>query len=125
MRGNIVAAAAIFGGALVLASIIFIAGIYFAFDHAAGRLSSSIEAHARLTSEAGERAGAPIAAALQQVNGTIARHADAVVAAGQAVGHPVVRMQDAVPIVDQQPLRIQGTVGVEVGENKESKKGAK
>ena len=125
MRGNIVAAAAVFGGAVVLASVILVVGIFIALNRATGRVTDAVQVHGQMVRDAGTRAGEPISAALTRLDQTVARHADAVAAAGQNISRPIVRMQDPVPIIDQQPLRIQGTVGVEMGENKESKKGSK
>jgi hypothetical protein len=107
MRGNIVVAAAIAGGAFIIASVIFVIGINRGLNQAAARMSQSIDKH---TAEVAQ---------LREVH---AQHAAAVRAAGAMVGSPTVTMKSPVPIVDQQPLRIQGTVGVEMGENKESKK---
>jgi hypothetical protein len=121
MRGNIVTAAAIAGAGMVLASIIFVIGVTLALNRSAGRLSDAIDRHATQVVSAGGAAGTPIAQSLSQLNGALAHHADAVAAAGQTMAHPIVTMKSPVPIVDEQPLRVQGTVGVEVGENKEAK----
>ena len=118
MRGNIVVAAALAGGAVVVASIIFVFGIAHALDRSADRLGEAIDRHAQQTTRAGE----PIARAVAQMNEAHARHAKAVIEAGKIMSQPNVTMRSPVPIVDEQPLRIQGTVGVELGENKEAKK---
>jgi hypothetical protein len=121
MRGNIVIAAALAGGGLVLASIILVVGLTMALNRSADRLADAVDRHANNVTSAGNAAGSPIAQALSQINTSVALHADAVATAGQMVSRPLVTMKSPVPIVDEQPLRIQGTVGVEMGENKESK----
>jgi hypothetical protein len=121
MRGNIVVAAAVAGGGVVVASIIFVVGVSIALNRSADQLADAVDRHAQQTNRAGAAAGAPIAESLQQLNAALTRHGDAIVASGRIISQPTVVMKSPVPIVDEQPLRVQGTVGVEVGENKESK----
>ena len=122
MRGNIVVAALIAGAGFIIASIIFVVGIGRALNTSAERLAGAVERHARDVTAAGNRVGEPVARAIAQMNDAHAKHADAVIAAGKIMSQPAVTWKSPLPIVDEQPLRIQGTVGVEVGENKEAKK---
>lgn len=120
MRGNIVVAALIAGGAFIIASIIFVFGIGRALNESADRLADAVDQHATQMRRAGDRVGEPVARAILQMNQAHASHAKAVVEAGRIMSQPSVTVKSPVPIIDAQPLRIQGTVGVELGENKES-----
>jgi hypothetical protein len=122
MRGNIVVAALIAGGAFVVASIIFTVGIARALNSSGDRIADAVDRHAQQVSFAGNRVGEPVARAIEQMNATHAKHGEAIVAAGKIMSQPSVTWKSPLPIVDEQPLRIQGTVGVELGENKEAKK---
>ena len=122
MRGNIVIAAAIAGAAFIIASIVFVFGLGRALERSADTIAESVRQHSAHVSRAGEQVGPPIAAALAQIDQTHAKHANSVLEAGRTMAQPVVTWKSPLPIVDEQPLRIQGTVGVEVGENKEAKK---
>ena len=109
MRGNIVVAAAVFGVAVVLASVILVLGVRAAAEDASGRIATAVEKHGGLTLRAGEQAGRPIDAGFARLSGTMEEHAAAVTAAGRTISTPRVKMEGAVPIVDQQPLRVEGT----------------
>ena len=122
MRGNIVVAAAVAGGAFIIASIIFVLGIGRALNQSADRLAEAVDQHADQVTRAGDRVGEPVARAIGQMNDAHVRHAKAVVEAGKVMAQPSVTWKSPLPIVDDQPLRIQGTVGVELGENEDAKK---
>ena len=111
MRGNIVAAAAIFGLALILGCGILVIGARWALGGAADRLCDAVERHGQMTSAAGERAGKPIEQGLERLAERVDRHSSAITEAGRTIASPRVTMLGPVPITDQEPLRIQGIRG--------------
>jgi hypothetical protein len=111
MRGNIVLAAAVFGLAVVLGCGVLVLGFRWAFAGAAETLAASIDRHGELTRSAGERAGQPIEAALTELAGRVDKHSLAVAEAGRTIATPRVTLLGPVPIVDHEPIRIQGTRG--------------
>jgi hypothetical protein len=111
MRGNIVAAAAIFGIAFVLGCGLLVLGARWAIAGPFERLTTAVERHGDLTSAAGERAGKPIAFGLERLAERVDRHAGAITEAGRTIASPRVTLLGPVSITDQEPLRIQGIQG--------------
>lgn len=111
MRGNIVLAAGVLGLALVIGCGVLVLGIRWSLNGAADRLAVSIERHGEMTRAAGDRAGQPIHDALTDLAGHVDKHAAAMSEAGRNIGTARVTLLGPVPIVDQAPLRIQGTRG--------------
>jgi hypothetical protein len=111
MRGNIVLAAAVFAVGVVLGAGVLVLGFRWALTDAADHLNVAIEKHGEMTQRGAERAGQPIQAALDQVATRVAEHAGAIKEAGQTIGHSKVKIDGAVPILDQVPIRVQGTRG--------------
>ena len=122
MRGNIVIAAAIAAVGFIVASVIFTVGISRALNSSGDRIADAVDRHATQVQFAGNRVGEPVAKAIGEMNQTHARHGDAIIATGKILSQPTVTWKSPLPIVDEQPIRIQGSVGVELGENKEAKK---
>ncbi|HSU66278.1 MAG TPA: hypothetical protein VLJ39_05385 [Tepidisphaeraceae bacterium] len=113
MRGNIVTAAAVFGAALLLSTVLLLAGMWILVNRATTRLTSTIEDHGRAVERAGDRAGAPINVALKDMTAGLDRDAGAIEHAGDKISHPTIpsdlsiKMQGGVAV--QQPLIIRGT----------------
>jgi len=122
MRGNIVIAAAIAGVGFVIASIIFTVGISRALNSSGDRIADAVDRHATQVQSAGNLVGAPVARSIERMTETHAKHGDAILATGKILSQPTVTWQSPLPIVDERPLRVQGTVGIELGENKDAKK---
>jgi hypothetical protein len=122
MRGNIVVAAAIAAVGFIVASVIFTVGISRALNSSGERIADAVDRHATQVQFAGNRVGEPISKAIDQMNQTHAKHGDAIITTGKTLSRPTVTWQSPLPIVDERPLRVQGTVGIEMGENKEAKK---
>lgn len=113
MRGNIVTAAAVFGGAVLLSALLLLGGIWFTVNHATHQLGEMVAAHARSVEHAGDRAGEPINRALKDLTAGLDRDARAIDQAGDKISHPdiprdlSIKMQGAVAV--QQPLLIRGS----------------
>jgi hypothetical protein len=111
MRGNIIAAAVVFGIAFVFGCCVLVLGARWAIAGPFDRLTAAVERHGDLTSAAGERAGKPIEVGLERLAERVDRHAAAISDAGRTIASPRVTMLGPVPITDQEPLRVQGVQG--------------
>jgi hypothetical protein len=122
MRGNIVAAAAVFGIAFVLACMLVVLGVGRAIENAGGRIAEAVAEHGQLTRNAGQQVGSPIQTGLEGLNATVKEHAQAmrsagqaiqsagnsIESAGQAISAPNVTMRGPVPVTAEQPVSIRG-----------------
>jgi hypothetical protein len=109
MRGNIVLAAAVLGLCAVLACGVLVFGARWALGGAAEQLSEAVDRHAQQTSSAGDRAGEPIRAALDNLGGRVARHAEAIEHAGTSIAAARVTLTGGpVSVTDEAPIRIRG-----------------
>jgi hypothetical protein len=106
MRGNVVVAAVVFAGGLLLSSLLVVWGVGEALDRGMARFERAVHGHGRSVEQGGERAGAPIQQALKDVSAAMGRHGESVQQAGDKIAHPQIRMQD--PIAVQQPVIIRG-----------------
>lgn len=118
MRGNVVTAAAVFGAALLLSSLLLVLGIRWVVDGAVARLDPTIQAHGRSVERAGEAAGGPIRGGLNDMGRQLAEAVDRHGAAlGPAIEHAGDKIsQPKVPenynIRLQGPVTVQGSVGL-------------
>ena len=112
MRGNIVIAAAVFGSALLLSSLLLLLGIGHVADRSVNRIEAAFRGHGEAIERAGDHAGVPIRASLDGVAAAFDRHARSVEHAGDAISHPAIpnnydiKLQG--PVTVQQPLLIRG-----------------
>ena len=104
MRGNIVLASALAGLAAIVACVVLVVGARWALVQAADRLSTAVDRHAQQTHAAGE----PVGVAIDRLTAQVETHAQAVERAGKTIAVPKVTMLGAVPIIDQEPLRVRG-----------------
>ena len=111
MRGNIVLAAAVFALGVVLGAGVLVVGFRWALAAAADRRTVSIDRHAELMQRGTERAGQHVQGGVDQLGTRVNEHASAIKEAGRTIARPTVKMDGAVPIVDQVPIRVQGTRG--------------
>ena len=111
MRGNIVAAAAVFGIAFMFGCGLLVLGVRWAIAGPFDQLSAAVERHGDLTRSAGEKAGQPIALGLERLAERVDHHAGAITEAGRTIASPRVTMLGPVSITDQEPLRVQGIQG--------------
>ena len=112
MKGNVVVAAAVFGAAMVLSSLLLVLGVRSAVNGAVTRLDAAAQAHGRAVERAGGQAGAPIDAGLKDLAAAFDRHGQAIEHAGDKISHPqipgdyTIRLQG--PVAVQQPLTVRG-----------------
>ena len=89
MKGNIVAAAAVFAIGLILAGGVLVLGAKWVADDAVGRIEAAARVHAESVERAGTAAGAPIRDGMNSLTLTVDKHAGAVEKAGAAAGEPI------------------------------------
>jgi hypothetical protein len=118
MRGNVVTAAAVFGAALVVSSLLLVLGLRWVVGGAADRLDAAVQAHGRSVERAGDAAGAPIRGGLNDMGKQMAdafdRHGQAlgpaIEHAGDKISHP--QLPDNYNVRLQGPVTVQGSVGL-------------
>lgn len=103
---NLMTAAAILAGGLVLAAIIAAGGLWFAIDRAAARFERAVNDHAVAIRDAGQQIGPPVGQSLATLSERVITHGDAIRMAGEMISHPQVKVVDGVPI--REPLTIRG-----------------
>jgi hypothetical protein len=114
MRGNIVVAAAVFGGSLIVASLILVFGVRWAADGAMVRFESAVAGHGRSVEQGGLAAGTQVKEGVAGMSNNIAglsvavgRHAESLERAGNVLARPVIGVKGPVSLA--QPLRVEGT----------------
>jgi hypothetical protein len=129
MKGNVVVAAAVFGGSLIVGCLILVLGLLWAADGAMVRFETALAGHGKAVDQGARATGAQIrdgvdglSASLQAgagqlstavragtdgMAGAIGKHAETVERTGGVLSRPVVGIKG--PIDVAQPLRIEGT----------------
>ena len=102
MRGNVVVAAAVFGVAVIVASLVLVIGL----ARVGQQFDESVRAHAAATQGAGNQVGRSAQDGFGALVRAVEQHGQAVVRSGETISKPNIRIES--PVAIEQPVTVRG-----------------